>query len=192
MRAPLGQDARELPAGKPEQGDPRRSVSEQSTSLGSKLWETVCWLQGSISSVQRLRWPMLVSSFCKRSQHMNLFRWRAVPQRSLCVGNGSPRERAKGTKIRESRQNLPPVEVRKSQEGTRRGASSHILNLTARRAAKVQHAQKREVLPRFLGRCFFTQEAAAIVSAHQYRYRLSGSTRGTVAPLFSSLLKLHV
>lgn len=197
VRAPLRRDVRELPAGKPEHGEPRRSVSELSTSLRSKLWETVCWLQGSISSVLRLRWPTLVGSSCRRSQHTNLFRWRVVLRRSLCVDNRSPRELAKSRETKESRQNLPSVEVRQNRIDPPQDTSSRILtlNLAVRRTAKAQRAQQREVLPRFLGRRFFTQDAAAIVSAHQSRYLPSGSVRGIVMlPIscLSSLRQPHV
>jgi hypothetical protein len=136
VRAPLRRNVRELPAGKPKQGTPRRSVSELSTSQRSKLWETVCWLQGSISSVQRLRWPMSVGSSCRRLQRTSLFRWRAVSQRSLCVDNRSLLELAKSEESRESRQNLPFVEVRNFRSATPRGSSRRILNLTARKVVK--------------------------------------------------------
>jgi hypothetical protein len=197
VRVPSRRDVRELPAGKPERGEPRRSVSELSTSLRSKLWETVCWLQGSISSVLRLRWPTLVNSSSRRLRHTNLFRWRVVLRRSLCVGSRSLRELAKNRDIRESRQNLPSVEVRKNRIDIPQGTSSRILipNLAVRRAAKAQRAQQREVLPRFLGRGFFTQAVAAIVSAHQYRYRscrLSGGIVILLFSFFSSLRQLHV
>lgn len=195
VRAPLRRDVRELPAGKPEHGEPRRSVSELSTSLRSKLWETVCWLQGSISSVLRLRWPTLVSSSCRRSLHTNLFRWRVVLRRSLCVGSRSRRELAKRTETRESRQNLPFVEARNFRSGTPGGPSRHIPDLAARKTVKAQRAQQREVLPRFLGLRFFAHDAPAIVSAHQSRYRSCRST-GEIVMLpisfISSLRQPHV
>jgi hypothetical protein len=191
VKPPLRRYPRELPTGIPEYEGPRRSVSEPSALSRSKIWETACWLQGSISSVQGLRWPMWENSSYRRSQHMNLFRWLVVSRRSLCVGNRSPREFARDGDAGESRQNLPSLEVRSFRRRAPHGASINALSLALHQTGKVRDVQSREVLPRFLGRGFLKHSAPKIVSTPQSRYRSGRSPRGITTLPFSFFSSLH-
>jgi hypothetical protein len=163
----------------------KRGTCNQKASRRRKIWETTCWLPGSILSVQRLRWRTLEGFSCKRSRHTSRCRWPVASPRSLFVVSRSFRGRARSFhSARGARQNLPLMEPCYLRDLTLTGTPERSLCKPSCRTSVTREAQQREVLPDSPQRSFSVHPLPFIVSRFRYRYRsisqvvkLQGETR---------------